>query len=417
QFAVVVLAAFGIRYIIKNRENLKKILKHSLIGLVVLFVIFQLFQDTLQNMNFVKENEQQQIVSSYIQHYGQNKGVNYARQYLQDLRQERFEMLHKDSLRFFLIATVFLLLIWLFSAKKISKYVFLIVLLVVSTADLLQIDKRFLTNLESNYNINEFKENRVDKYLLGDEEIFRIFPLGSEFSQNRWAYYHQTIGGYHGAKLKRYQKIIDECLYTNIDGNLPINWNVVNMLNVKYIIFNQKIPSDRLEYVLFDREKQYALYKNTSYLPRAWFVEDLELIRDEEEIIQRLNSSDFDPAKIAIVEEMVGDIKIPHETEVSLSKFELHELEFEIRTDEKGFLTISEIYYPAGWKAFIDGKEVPIYAANYILRGVVIPEGEHILQLKFEPEIYDVSLKISLIGILIVVILLLAGVYWRIKKR
>jgi uncharacterized membrane protein YfhO len=110
-------------------------------------------------------------------------------------------------------------------------------------------------------------------------------------------------------------------------------------------------------------------------------------------------------------------VQTPEETEVKLQQFGLHELTFKVKTDKNSFLTISEIYYPAGWKAYIDGEQTPIYPTNYILRGVVVPTGEHTLKLQFEPEVYNLSLKLSLIGILSVIILLIVGIYWRYRKR
>jgi hypothetical protein len=417
QFTVVVLAGFGIKFILKNRQNMQKLLRTTLIVLVVVFAIFMLLQSSLRELDFVKEAEQQKIVSQYVQHYGQSKGYNYANRYLQELRTQRFDLLRSDSLRFFLIAILLLVIVWLFNTKKISKYVMLVAILLFSTADILQIDKRFLNNLEPKQQVMSFNQNKIDKYLEKDNEIFRIYPLGQQFGQNRWAYYHQSLGGYHGAKLKRYQTVIEKCLYTKIDGRLPINWNVVNMLNAKYIIFNQQIPSKKLEWAARDRQNGLTLYQNKSCLPRAWFVEDLEVIKNSNEIIDRLNSSDFEPAKTAIVEEIVGDVSTPENSEVELKNFGLHELNFKVKTDKKAYLTISEIYYPAGWKAYIDGQETSIYATNYILRGVVVPAGEHELQLKFVPEVYDLSLKLSLIGISLVIILLLTGLYWRYRKK
>ena len=89
----------------------------------------------------------------------------------------------------------------------------------------------------------------------------------------------------------------------------------------------------------------------------------------------------------------------------------------ELKTDTTSFLTVSEIYYPAGWKAYLDGKEIEIYATNYILRGVIIPKGEHILEMKFESAVYALSLKFSLIGLIITVLLILVGLYFYIRKN
>lgn len=417
QFAVVVLAGYGIKYILSNRQNMQKLLRSCFIAIAVLFVIFLLLQGSLQKLDFVKDAEQSEIVNQYVQYYGQSRGYNYASRHLQELSLQRFQLLRSDSLRFFLIAALLLAIVWLFNSTKISKYVFLTLLLVLSTADLMQVDKRFLQDLKPQQQLMSFNKNKIDRYLEKDDEIFRIYPFGQQFGQNRWAYYHQSLGGYHGAKLKRYQQVIEKCLYTRIDGRLPINWNVVNMLNAKYIVYNGQIPSDKLEWAAYDRQNGLTLYKNKTYLPRAWFVKNLEVIKQEDEVLKRLNSSEFDPGETAIVEEIVGNVQTPEETEVKLQQFGLHELTFKVKTDKNSFLTISEIYYPAGWKAYIDGEQIPIYPTNYILRGVVVPTGEHTLKLQFEPEVYNLSLKLSLIGILSVIILLIVGIYWRYRKR
>ncbi|MCK4312478.1 MAG: YfhO family protein, partial [Candidatus Cloacimonetes bacterium] len=284
--------------------------------------------------------------------------------------------------------------------------------------DLLLIDSRFLQNITPKKRIEkQYRKTLADDFLLKDKEIFRIYPLGREFSQNRWAFYNQTIGGYHGAKLKRYQEILDNCLNIEFQNRIPINWNIVNMLNAKYVIYPEKLPLENLEYAFYDRKQKQTIYKNVNYLTRAWFVEKTELIEKKENIWKRLNQQEFDPAKMAIVEEEIPKTYAPDSTAVNLVEFDIHNLKFEVKTDTTSFLTISEIYYPAGWKAYIDGEETEIYATNYILRGVVVPKGEHILEMKFAPETYALSLKLSLIGIILTIVLLIVGLILYIREN
>jgi uncharacterized membrane protein YfhO len=189
------------------------------------------------------------------------------------------------------------------------------------------------------------------------------------------------------------------------------------MLNAKYVIYPEKLPLENLEYAFYDRKQKQTIYKNTTYLPRAWFVENVELIPQKRDIWKRLNQQEFNPAKSAIVEKNIEEIYAPIQAEVNLIEFDLHKLKFAVKTDTTSFLTVSEIYYPAGWKAYLDGMETEIYATNYILRGVVIPKGEHVLEMKFESAVYTLSLKFSLIGLIITVLLILVGLYFYIRKN
>jgi len=276
--------------------------------------------------------------------------------------------------------------------------------------DLVNVDKRFLQNIEPQKTIDKtYQKTDTDKFLLSDDEDFRIYPLGGNFGQNQWSYYHQSIGGYHAVKLQRYQDIIANCLHFELKNRVPINWNIVNMLNVKYVIFGRKLPFENLHFAFYDRKTKLSVYENLEKLPRAWFVEYIEVIKNKKDIWNRLNQPGFKPQKTAIVEVEIENVKIPQNTKIKLLKFDIHNLKFKVETDEIAFLTVSEIYYPAGWEAFIDGVKTEIFATNYILRGVVIPKGEHILEMKFTPKSYKLSLILSLSGILMTLFILIIG--------
>jgi len=368
----------------------------------VLFFIFLLSNSVFQKMSFTKAGET----------------VRYNASQIKMLKAERFDKLVSDGIQAFILILAFLGLTLIFGREKISKYVYLFLILALVVIDLLIIDSRFLQNLTPQKVIeNKLVKTQTDNFLLNDKETFRIYPLGSEFGQNKWTAYHQSIGGYHGAKLKRYQEIIENCLNAEFKDRIPINWNIVNMLNAKYVIFNQKIPLENLEYAFYDRKQKLTTYKNLDYLPRAWFVGNLEVISEKENIWKRLNNPEFDPAETAIVETEISDISIPDSSSVILQEYGLHHLKFDVKTDTTSFLTVSEVYYPAGWKAFLDGKEIEIYPTNYILRGVVIPKGEHILEMKFEPDTYKWSLQLHLIGILTSLIILLVGAFLFYRKN
>ncbi len=406
QFAIVILAGFGIKAIIQkikeDDKNFFDLFQKILIAVFVLFIIFLAFSSSLENLG--------------LQHSGDSSKYNPAQ--IKQLKVLRSEKLINDGIQTGLFLMAGMGLILLAGRKKIRKYSFLILIAILVITDLLLIDSRFLQNVTPQQNIEKnYEKTDADKFLLQDSENFRIYPLAREFGQNSWAYYHQTIGGYHGAKLKRYQEIIENCLNAEFLDRIPINWNIVNMLNAKYVIFTQKLPLDNLEYAYYDRKQKQTVYLNNTYLPRAWFVNNTELITNKKAIWKKLNDPEFSPAETAIVEKEVPAIYVPIESSVTLTGFGLHNLKFNVVTDTTSFLTISEIYYPAGWKAFIDGEETEIFSTNYILRGVVVPKGEHVVEMRFKSSTYSWSLWLSLIGLILAVFIFLIGLYIYIRSN
>src|SRR5690554_3337741 len=337
--------------------------------------------------------------------------------YLSEMRMNLFE--ESGVISFSLIFVFFLLTYLLIKRKGITPYVYMTLIAILIIGDLMLINhRRHLNNLipKSEFQA-EFQETEADRFLQEDEEVFRIFPIVGEFGQSRWAYYHQTIGGYHGAKLQRYQDIIDHSLHAELQYRVPINWNVVNMLNVKYLVSPVQLPFENVSYTIYDRDRRVTIYENLDYLPRAWFVESIEHYDDSEQILRRLNHPEFDPARSAIVESAISGVGAPEESRVELLDYGLHNLRFAVETDTTSMLVVSEIYYPAGWNAYLNGDRVDIHPVNYILRGVVIPAGEHSLEMRFEPKSYRISVILSLIGLLTTVILTIVGLVFYIRKN
>ncbi len=195
------------------------------------------------------------------------------------------------------------------------------------------------------------------------------------------------------------------------------------MLNTKYYIASQ----DTMDYSMFLQQKPlvykspyYAIkiYENKTALPRAWFVDSLKVVTPADSIVALMNQLDFEPRRFAYVESEIPNVAGPDTTAyVKATGFEMHKLSYELQTDRNSFLVLSEIYYPAGWKAYLDGKEIPIYPANYILRGLAIPAGKHKLELRFEPESYSQGVLYSAIGLSLTFIFLLAGIIWEYRKN
>ena len=265
----------------------------------------------------------------------------------------------------------------------------------------------------------DYEMSISDDYFSGDPELFRLYPLGKEFSRNQWGKFNQTIGGRYYYGLSRYNQVLQNCLNTELQNRIPLNWNVINMLNVKYLIYQDKISTDNLEYSFYDLQQKLIIYKNLNYLPRAWFVDEVEYLDDASQILKKLNQGDFDPSVTALVE---TDLKLPVKAEnesISLDSLSAEYLQLTTRNDSTSFLVISEIYYPgnSSWKAFIDDQEVPIYAANYILRGIIVPAGEHKIVMKYQLEELPTLLLINLISLILIFSITLLGVYQYFRKN
>jgi hypothetical protein len=403
QFAIVVLAAYGIQFTASansGKSFLSKHIKKIFIAGIILFLLFAIVSSAFQQLSFMKTGESER----------------YSAEQLNQLKLMRYDKLINDGYLalLFLIGTIGAIFLWL--RKKISRPVFLILIALLSFTDLIRVNKRFLQKVTHYTNLErEFQTTRLDKFLLEDSDLFRIYPLASEFQMNKWAYHHQTIGGYHGAKLQRYEDIISNCLNYELDYRVPINWNIVNMLNVKYLIFDQMIPLENLEYAFYDSQQKKTAILNKDSLPRAWFVSEAKKIIEKEAIWKELNNRNFNPKQTAIVEQDIPQIETPTAAEVQIIHHDLDNLILQTKNDSTSFLVISEIYYPAGWNAYINGEPTDIYATNYILRGIVVPAGEHNIELKFQPKSYTLGILLSWIGISITVLAILIGslFFWR----
>jgi len=195
---------------------------------------------------------------------------------------------------------------------------------------------------------------------------------------------------------------------------------VLNMLNAKYFLIPDQLPADEvLTHVkpVFSSQEGLTVYENTQVLPRAWFVDKAIHVPSSDSTLSRMAREDFDPAHIAYIEEPITGISAPDSAWVKETKSEMHTLEYELYTDKDALMVSSEVYYPAGWKAHLDGKEIPIYVANHALRCFKIPAGNHRLELVFKPTSYSKSITLSLIGILGTTLILIAGLVLQFSKK
>jgi len=403
QFCFPILAAYGLKlFMDKRNEKDHKFNRSVLISFFASLGIFSVFMfgniNLIGVLDFIRPNEIERFTVPQVQH-------------IQNVRMELFNQSAKLA---FGLLSGGILLLWLLSKSFINKYIILFLLVGLTTTDLMLINRNHFkegTLVQQSTILDEFPTTATDLFLLEDEDLFRIYPF-HDFANARWSYYHQSIGGYHGAKLERYQDILDRNLYAELSVGIPINWNIINMLNVKYLIFNSRvnIPNPDIEFVFFDRETQNAVFRNNAMLPRAWFVENHEIIRDRNRLALRLNDPEFNPRTTVIVEEEIPNFYFDEEFTIEMIDRGIHHAKWKTSNDRDAFMVISEIYYPAGWYVYVNGVRTTIYASNHILRGIIVPAGENTIEMVLKPAIYRISLILSAIGLLTAILVTIIGV-------
>ena len=305
------------------------------------------------------------------------------------LQSDRAGLLSADAWRSFIFIALTFGTLWLFLKNQLqSKYVIFIVGVLV-LADMWTVNKRYLNNdnFASKRKVEKpYQTSQADQQILNDKDPnFRVFnQTVSTFNDASTSYFHKSIGGYHGAKLKRYQELIENHI---AKGNMA----VLNMLNTKYFI-----------------SQQGQVQQNPGAMGNAWFVNNVNIVANADAEIAALNG--FNPDSTAIVDTRFSDQIIENldnsNTAINLEEYKPNYLKYTSSSTKDGIAIFSEIYYDKGWNAYIDGKLKPHFRANYVLRGMQIPAGNHLVEFKFEPSTYKTGETVALVSSAILLLLL-----------
>ena len=247
---------------------------------------------------------------------------------------------------------------------------------------------------ENGGNINPGKEQAIWFDVLNSNTNYRVFTPNNPFNETRTSYFHKSIGGYHGAKLKKYQELIEFHIGRN-------NQKVLDMLNTKYVIQSGKDQQGN--------EGLSMIPRNTA-LGNAWLVNRVLLVANsDEEIVALGEAKGFDPANAAVVdtryaEFVKGPLVKDENGSIEMTRYKPNHLEYEFKAGSDQLVVFSEIFYDLGWQAYIDNKPVDHFRANYVLRGLKVPSGEHKIEFKYKLGSYDISYPISLIASIIVIL-------------
>ena len=399
-----VLAVQQLFFQSNSRENLKanfrKII-YAVGGLAGLLVIVYLAMDYSSSMD------------GYMMDRLKSMGADdeLIRTTMAGLKADRSAMFGGQLLRTLAYAALILLLLWLFIKNTLKPVVIVAILAVVTIIDLLVIDKKYLN--EDNYQSKDemqaenFAKTPIDEQILADKSLsYRVYNSGPDrFSASDFkiSVFHKAVGGYHPAKLRIYQDIIERYFYGS-----P-NPQVLNMLNAKYIVTQNP------------QNGQQAVVPNPEAYGNCWLVKHVKFVKDDVEEIQTIGSTNL--RDTAIVQQSFTSKVIQPQFDsaasISLAKFDNDTMEYEANCSTPQFAVFSEVYYPDGWNAYMDGKKVDYVKANYVLRGLSIPAGKHNIKFIFEPAIYKKGLTISYIGSWFVALLVLGGLFmaWREQKN
>jgi hypothetical protein len=330
------------------------------------------------------------------------------------LADDRRNLLRVDTFRSLIFVLLGAAAILGFISGKLKKEYSIAILGLLIFIDLWSVDRRYLNadRFERPAAVQKlFTPTPADEFILKDPSYHRVLNLtASTFNDNTpTSYFHKSIGGYHGAKLKRYKELIDSSIFRElnlfsasadkaktIDELLPVfsGTNTLNMLNTKYLIYNPEAPP----------------LVNRFAMGNAWFVEKPLFVENANNELAAVNSLDLS-GEAAIDVRFRDQVKAqayPAGTNDSiwLVSYQPNELVYKYSAEGEKLAVFSEIYYPAGWKCFIDGRESEYFRANYVLRSMVVPDGEHEIKFVFKPSSYYSGNKVSLTSSILLIVLI-----------
>ncbi|MEW6468138.1 MAG: YfhO family protein [Bacteroidota bacterium] len=444
ELTIPLLAVLVLDALIKNPGIFKeKFMNTSLTNAKVMFIAFALTGGIaalvyLSPSSFNDYFSDEEYTGFTQQMNESPKDAEQIKAFMDSMEAVRMAIVKADAGRTFLFIALALGLLWAFSRKMIGKAVLTTSLLILVGFDMLAVNWRYLNykdekgGRENNYekkrakNASPFakfgRPGVADNAILEDKDPnFRVFNLTKALDQDAGtSYFHKSLGGYHGAKLKRYQELIDFHLGRSyymlkqyfqkgspdsIADMLMAKQSIPAMLNARYVIYDLNAPP----------------YKNPYAMGNAWFVRDYKLVANADSEIVTLGK--INPTITAVVDKK-------HETKlqgfkftadpsasIKLTSYKPNHLIYQSRAGSEQLAVFSEIYYPSGWNVYVDGKPSEYFGVNYVLRAMRVPAGDHTIEFKFEPKTYYAGEKISLACSALLVLSLIGIGYMEFKRK
>jgi len=354
--------------------------------------------------------------------------------------QVAYQMALKDTVIMLILLGISGFIVLYYLNKELKTELLGIGLIFLLIVDLWLIDFKIIEPKPAVDEQSFFRKTDVVEFLEQQKQPFRIFPIRlnqpGEKPDNWYMYFKlQNVYGYHAAKLKIYQETLEELqlphlymlkfLKQGVDDRgqqivqlrtleeVPLNLlyahqAFLNMLNVKYLISAYPIPDTSCQLI---KRGSALIYENKHALPRAYFVDNIKTLSLKQEIFDFIGSGQFDPARTAILEEEPEFTVQPNpENQVELISYDIHKIKLKASLKSPSLMVLSEIYYPAGWKAYVDGELTKIYKTNYILRSIFLESGDHQVEFVFGPKSFYVGLIISIITCILLIVTLIYSI-------
>ena len=337
---------------------------------------------------------------------------------------DRKAMLRADALRSVIFIAGGAALIWFYLKNKIKPAYALLGLTALFLVDQVPVDARYLgsSNFETKRAASSsFAPSAADKEILSDEGEFRVLNLTvSVFNDASTSYHHQSIGGYSGAKMKRYQELIETSLTDDINSLITSLRSASSMEEAEGVLGSLgTLNMLNTRYIILDPGSSPLLNRYAS--GNAWLVDRVTLVENADAELEAVKS--INPGEVAVVDRRfaeqvpVTDMQATPGDTIWLSSYEPNQLTYKTELSSERVAIFSEIYYKYGWKTSIDGNPAEHFKANYVLRGMTIPAGSHTVTFSFEPESYKTGNKVSLAGSVMLLALLLMSALASLKMR
>ena len=366
EFAVPLLSVIGLHKFLAdaNLKNIKRSFAVYSVPLILLLVLGGSF--------------------SYSGLYDDYYSSGYGQEIFNQIIDERKNIFNSDVIRALIIG-VLVFLTLRFSKLLGRNFTYAIVLAIV-IFDLLNINNRYIDkDLFIDKNINTYQASEIDNNILADTLDFRVFNMSAGLSNANTSYFHNSVNGYHAAKLKRFQEYYDYLSYHD-------NQKLFNTLNVKYLIGKDENNNDQL-------------YQNPDAFGNAWAVDSLALVDNYDNLLNQLKDADLRDVGFAL------NKSISIETSRNYNPSDLIKLEkiknssshisYNFESLSEQLIVFSEIYYPSGWQVYLNGEKTNYFDINYLLRGMVVPKGDHLIEFYFSPKIVKTGINIRIITIII----------------
>ncbi|MFT4661563.1 MAG: hypothetical protein ACI8XB_001841 [Patiriisocius sp.] len=467
QMTFPLLAMLYLKEVLENKEKLAErvnMKRLNISGGIFLATILLVAVLGLNLLSFNSPSELGQLASL--------DGDNYSfyEKAFEGLADVRKDIFLKDVARSFFLALLAFIFVWLYLKGKVNKMVMIAGLFALVTFDMVGVGKRFVNNEKRGKNyvkwIPDIKlqfpypaytseqvifdaekvgitglDEKIDKMesalkkrhntkklsasqqmtaqlgVIGQNTNFRVYELGNSFNSTRTSFYHKSVGGYHAAKFKRYQNIIEfhlaaeqnEAIKGLSAGNFEsVKTPVINMLNVKYYLYPQQNPSGAVS--------DYLALPNPNGNGPVWFINELQ--RKDSPNDEILSLKDLNTKTTAVINNsQFAGLSNTYSADgnIEMTEYQSNHITYKSNTQVKQYAVFSEIYYKNGWNAFIDGQEVSHNQVNFILRGLEVPAGDHVIEFKYQPVTFINGLKIQAFFSYFIVIMVLVALFFEFK--